>query len=134
MTKQFIVAWMELGTPTVTGGGSVTAGDCNCAQPDEATGLRSHVPAAAALRHPRSCDPLADNPTHLITATVKGIIPLNANFGEWGLGDHLTMPDDWAKWAAVAARSSLARLADHGRSTSATGTSTTTRRDVEGHT
>ena len=36
---------------------------------------------------------------HLITATVKGTIPLRANFGEWGLGDHLTMPDDWGKWA-----------------------------------
>ena len=51
------------------------------------------------------CDPAADN-THLITATVKGTIPLLANFGEWGLGDHLTMPDDWAKWADAAARSS----------------------------
>ena len=35
--------------------------------------------------------------------TIKGNVPLLANFSEWGLGDHLTMPDDWAKLAARAA-------------------------------
>ena len=28
-------------------------------------------------------------------STVKGNLPLKADFSEWGLGDHLTMPDDW---------------------------------------
>ena len=96
-TKQFMVAWMELGTPAVTGGGPVNAGDCN---------VQSTNTAFKYLIDPyRVCDPAADN-THLITALVKGTIPLKANFHEWGLGNHLTMPDDWAKWAAVAARSS----------------------------
>lgn len=97
--KQFMVGWMNLTTPIVTGGGLVNAGDCNLQQL-ESTLLFS-------LPDPfRVCDPKIDN-RHLITATVKGTIPLLANFSEWGLGDHLTMPDDWAKWANVAARSYL---------------------------
>lgn len=97
VVKQYMVAWMELGTPAVTGGGSVSAGDCN---------VQLQAAAFKYLVDPyRVCDPAADN-THLITATVKGTIPLLANFGEWGLGDHLTMPDDWGKWADAVARSS----------------------------
>ena len=35
---------------------------------------------------------------------VKGYVPLAVNFkSEWGLGDHLTFPDDWAKLAVRAA-------------------------------
>jgi hypothetical protein len=87
--KQFMAAWMDLGTPTVTGGGTVDPGSLSQACSD---------PVYSA------CDPTKD-PRHRIKAVVKGTIPLKANFGEWGLGDHLTMPDDWARWAAVAARS-----------------------------
>jgi hypothetical protein len=99
--KQFMVAWMDLSTPAVTGGGPVNAGDCNVRQAETASLLSVVDPY-------RVCDPAADN-THLVTANVKGNIPLKANFSEWGLGDHLTMPDDWGRWAAVAARS----WADH---------------------
>jgi hypothetical protein len=90
--KQFMVGWMDLLTPTVTGGGTVHPGDIT----RDLIGCANPVYAA--------CDPTKD-PRHRISAVVKGNIPLKANFGEWGLGDHLTMPDDWARWAAVAARS-----------------------------
>jgi hypothetical protein len=91
--KQFMVGWMELNTPTVTGGGSVNAGDIGR--------LREFVLGCDPYS---TCDPNSD-PRHRITAVVKGTIPLKANFSEWGLGDHLTLPDDWARWANVAARS-----------------------------
>ena len=45
----------------------------------------------SASRHRVCCDP-ANDPRTSITATVKGNIPLNANFSEWGLGNQLTMP------------------------------------------
>jgi hypothetical protein len=94
--KQFMAAWMELNTPTVTPTGpiSVNAGDF-CDPQMELVRLIDPF---------RVCDPLKD-PRTRITATVKGTIPLLANFGEWGLGDHLTMPDDWNTWAQAAARS-----------------------------
>jgi hypothetical protein len=95
--KQFIVAWMDLLKPTVTGGGDVNAGDF-CRQTLESADLIN-------LYGPYSvCDPKLD-PRHRVKVVVKGNIPLLANFSEWGLGDHLTMPDDWGKWAAVMARS-----------------------------
>jgi hypothetical protein len=117
VTKQYMVAWMELQTPTVTGGGSVNAADFNCGNGLANTELRqlgltdpyrSCLPdvAPAVVADPPVVPAVPADPTHLITANVKGIIPLLANFSEWGLGDHLTMPDDWAKWAAVAAKSS----------------------------
>jgi len=95
--KQFIAAWMQLNTPTVTPTGpiSTTAGDFCGPSGNELVRLIDPF---------RVCDPTKD-PRTRITATVKGTIPLLANFGEWGLGDHLTMPDDWNKWAQVAARS-----------------------------
>lgn len=96
--KQFIVAWMDLQTPTVTPTGpiSVTAGDF-CPPQTELVRLVDPF---------RVCDPTKD-PRTRISATVKGTIPLLANFGEWGLGAKLTMPDDWNKWAQAAARSSF---------------------------
>ena len=96
--KQFMVGWMNLTTPTVTGGGDVNAGDCNLQPLDS---IQSLVRVSDPFR---VCDRTIDN-RHLITVAVKGTIPLLANFSEWGLGDHLTLPDDWAKWANVAARS-----------------------------
>jgi hypothetical protein len=96
--KQFLVGWMNLNTPSVTPTGpiSVNAGDF-CAPPTVSR-VQYYVDPF------RVCDPAKD-PRTRITATVKGTIPLLANFGEWGLGDHLTMPDDWARWANKAARS-----------------------------
>ncbi len=61
-----------------------------------------------------------------IKITVKGNLPLEADFKSYGLGDHLTLPDDWAKWAAVAAHLD-GRPSPGARLRSATGTSTTTR-------
>jgi hypothetical protein len=98
--KQFMAAWMDLGTPTVTGGGTVDPGSLSrvCSDPIYA-----------------ACDQAKD-PRHRIKVVVKGTIPLKANFNEWeaqinalGLSlvtpGQLTLPDDWAAWAAVAARS-----------------------------
>jgi hypothetical protein len=109
--KQFLVAWMQLTTPAVTGGGNVNAGDFNC-EVNQAAALS----IKRDLTDPDRVCPEGFDPRHLITATVKGIIPLGANFDEWvfpasGVGSlvtpgQLTMPDDWAAWAAVAARSS----------------------------
>ena len=96
VVKQYMVAWMELEKPVVTGGGTVNAGDF----------CQSVAEFRFDLINPyRVCDPALD-PRQLITATVKGTIPLLANFSEWGIGTELTMPDDWAKWAGAAARSS----------------------------
>jgi hypothetical protein len=95
--KQFIVGWMDLLTPTVTGGGDVDAADF-CEQMQESAdrvSLDGPYPV---------CDPKID-PRHRVKVVVKGSIPLLANFSEWKLGDHLTLPDDWGRWAAVMARS-----------------------------
>jgi hypothetical protein len=110
--KQFIVGWMQLTTPVVTGGGQVNAGDF-CPFPVRGniqSLIRGYFPDPSLV-----CDPKIDN-RHLITATVKGIIPLDANFDEWafpasGPGSlvtpgQLTLPDDWNAWAQIAARSS----------------------------
>jgi hypothetical protein len=98
--KQFIVAWMDLLKPSVVGGGDVNAGDF-------CLGLTRRTAELIGLYGPFSiCDPTLD-PRHRVKVVVKGNIPLLANFSEWGLGDHLTMPDDWGKWAAVMARSTI---------------------------
>jgi hypothetical protein len=94
--KQFMVGWMELNTPQVTPAGPISVNAGDFCQPVE--------PLLRFIDPFRVCDPKKD-PRTRITATVKGTIPLLANFGEWGLGNHLTMPDDWNKWAQVAARS-----------------------------
>jgi hypothetical protein len=107
--KQFMVAWMGLTTPAVTGGGSVYAGDIDCQEQL----LNSAELLVQVLAPVRVC-PATNDPLHLITARVKGIVPLAANFGEWDFAaagvslvspGKLTLPDDWAAWAHVAARS-----------------------------
>jgi hypothetical protein len=100
--KQFIVAWMDMSAPVVTGGGTVDPGDICDPKYMDSLKVRD-------LRDPFAlCDPTIDN-RHRITATVTGNIPLLANYRSWAtsLGtDHLTMPTDWLKFATVAARSS----------------------------
>ena len=57
------------------------------------------------------------DPRHLVTASVKGIIPLDANFDEWifparrarSTPGQLTLPDDWAAWAQRAAHDNIDR-------------------------
>jgi len=50
------------------------------------------------------CDDVLRDPRHHVKVLVKGYVPLAVNFhSEWGLGDHLTLPDDWAKLAVRAA-------------------------------
>jgi hypothetical protein len=101
--KQFIVGWMDLLKPAVVGGGDVNAGDL-------CQNIREAAIDSILLLGPYSiCDPTIDN-RHRVQVLVKGHIPLLANFSEWGLGNQLIMPDDWAKWAAVMARSTT----DHG--------------------
>ncbi len=50
--KQFMVAWMDLSTPTVTGGGSVNAGDCNVRQIERAVHRPQSTRIASAIRRP----------------------------------------------------------------------------------
>ena len=67
---------MELGTPAVTGGGSVIAGDCNCSPTITA--------ALKYLLDPyRVCDPARGQHGTSSRRRVKGTIPLKANFDEW---------------------------------------------------
>ncbi|MDQ1673066.1 MAG: hypothetical protein QOC98_1628, partial [Frankiaceae bacterium] len=92
--KQFLVGWMTLNKPAVTGGGDVNAGDfCNRLTIDTLT------QESIKLLGPYSnCwhDPI--DPRHRINVLVTGNLPLEADFSNWGLGDHLTLPNDWAKW------------------------------------
>ena len=71
-------------------------------------GLRhAHAESIRLLGPYSNCwhaDPQID-PRHRIQVIVKGNLPLETDFSEWGLGDHLTLPDDWGRWAAVTARS-----------------------------
>ena len=87
-----MVGWMNLNTPTVT----------RWRRRQRRRLLHEPDARAAVVGLTRSVPRLRPDARHPRTAsrsTVKGTIPLLANFGEWGLGDHLTMPDDWAKWA-----------------------------------
>ena len=98
--KQFIVGWMQLLKPTVVGGGDVNAGDF-CQNMDNritADFIGLYGPYSNCWHDPQ-------DPRHRVQVTVKGYLPLENDFSEWGLGDHLTLPDDWGKWAAVMARS-----------------------------
>jgi hypothetical protein len=98
--KVFIVGWMELMKPIVKGGGDVYAGDfCQYATVDPVS-----VEAVRLTGPVSNCGHDPQDPRHRIQIIVKGKLPLEADFSRWGLGESLTMPDDWAKWAAVAAR------------------------------
>ena len=106
-SSSWSAGWIQ--PPAVTGGGDVTAGDFNSARSSPTSLRRRVVDPYRGLR------PAANNhaPRH---GDVKGNIPLKANFSEWGLGDHLTMPDDWGtlgrRRSALVGRSPAVRL-DH---------------------
>jgi hypothetical protein len=118
--KVFMVGWMQIQTPVVTGGGDVIAGDINCTVQVD---LKVLYPKQ--LTDPFRVCPTGYDPRQRVTATVKGTIPLDANFTEWafpasGPGSlvtpgQLTLPDDWNAWAQVAARTgnNPAPLGDH---------------------
>ena len=94
---------MTLNKPAVTGGGVVNAGDF-CNKP----GIDTLTQESVKLLGPYSnCwhDPM--DPRHRINILVTGTLPLEADFSNWGLGKELTLPDDWGKWAAVAATSKV---------------------------
>jgi hypothetical protein len=109
--KHFLVGWMQMTSPVLSGGGDVTAGDFNC-EP----AIRSNVRSRNVEDPSRVCSDDND-PLHRVTATVKGIIPLRADFDEWafpasGPGSlvtpgQLTLPDDWNAWAQVAANDNV---------------------------
>ena len=107
--KQFLVGWMELLKPTVKGGGDVYAGDF-CEKPKLETLTSDSIKLLGPYSNCWHTDPPVD-PRHRLQITVKGNLPLEADFSIWGLGDHLTLPDDWGRWAAVAARSTLTTTA-----------------------
>jgi hypothetical protein len=102
-TKDFLVGWMELLKPTAVGGGDVFAADF-CDQPKFDTLTQESISLLGPYSNCWHADPPVD-PRSRIKITVKGNLPLEADFSNYGLGDHLTLPDDWGKWAAVAATS-----------------------------
>jgi hypothetical protein len=101
--KQFVVGWMELMKPKVVGGGDVNAADF-CNKPVFDTLTQESVRLLGPYSNCWHADPQLD-PRHRIQVTVKGKLPLENDFSEWGLGAFLTLPDDWGRWAAVMARS-----------------------------
>ena len=101
--KQFLVGWMILNKPVATGGGTVDAADF-CTKDDISTFTADSIRLLGPYSNCYHADPPVD-PRHRINITVKGTLPLEADFSNYGLGDHLTLPDDWGKWAAAAARS-----------------------------
>ena len=103
MQHQFLAAWMNLGTPTI-----------------EEVASRNPAVNPEALGDPLgdgnfiagdgwvfsngvwTFNDKVDYPGE-VQVTVKGTIPLLNNYDELGLGDSITMPDDWAELAAVMA-------------------------------
>jgi hypothetical protein len=103
-TKDFLVGWMQFKSVVAKGGGDVFAADF-CDKPNMEDSLTAE---SIKLLGPYSnCwhnyPPI--DPRHRINIIVKGTLPLEADFSNYGLGKELTLPDDWAKWAAVAATS-----------------------------
>jgi hypothetical protein len=86
LTHDFIAGWMGLNKPTIH---QIAAADQT-----GGTGLG---------------DPLGDGSftaggaAGRVQVTVTGTIPLLGNYSELGLGDHVTMPQDWAALAAMMA-------------------------------
>jgi hypothetical protein len=99
---QFNVIWMDLLKPTATiiGDSSINPADA-CPPERLAANLdKNHIISWGGFP---VCDPKID-PNHRVQILIKGNVPLLSNYTkEWKLGDHITLPDDWAKLAAVAA-------------------------------
>ncbi len=106
-TKDFLVGWMELLKPTAVGGGDVFAADF-CDKPSFNTLTTESIRLLGPYSNCWHADPQVD-PRSRIKITVKGNLPLEADFSNYfGLSvDHLTLPDDWGKWAAAAATSTI---------------------------
>ena len=101
--KHFLVGWMQLTTPVVSGGGDVTAGDLNCepASSWRDLSVRSDVDAI-----PRAvCDPIrTHDPPSRSRRPSRASSRCCANFDEWGVPAGRS-PDarpahDWHEWAA----------------------------------
>ena len=103
-TKDFLVGWMTIKSVVATGGGDVNAADF-CDKPNiEDTLTAESVKLLGPYSNCWHNYPPID-PRHRINIIVKGTLPLEADFSNYGLGSSLTLPDDWGKWAAVAATS-----------------------------
>jgi hypothetical protein len=105
VTKDFLVGWMTIKSVVATGGGDVNAGDF-CDRPTFDSLTQESVKLLGPYSNCWHADPWVD-PRHRINIIVKGTLPLEADFSNWGLGKELTLPDDWGKWAAVAATSKV---------------------------
>ena len=79
---------------------SMPADFCN----DQGTRRRSRPSTSGCTGRSRTAPTTRGDPRHRIQITVKGNLPLEADFSKWGLGDHLMLPDDWGSWAAAVAR------------------------------
>ena len=95
---------MTIKSVVATGGGDVNAADF-CDKPDiEDTFTAESVKLLGPYSNCWHNYPPID-PRHRINIIVKGTLPLEADFSNYGLGSSLTLPDDWGKWAAAAATS-----------------------------
>ena len=101
--KQFIVGWMEFGKADVVGWRRrqrrrlLPQADYRHAHAGVDQAARAVLELLA--RRPSSIRGIAS------TSRSRATCPSRPTSANWGLGDHLTLPDDWGKWAAVVARS-----------------------------
>jgi hypothetical protein len=117
LDHQFMAIWMDLNAPVVSivGGSTPTTASVDPADFCQLPRLFSpgiESPELIALSGFRNCDPKTD-PTHRVNVTVTGNVPLLADFSEWGLGDHITLPADWPKLAGVAAQCTAGSSVDN---------------------
>ncbi len=103
-TKDFLVGWMTIKSVVATGGGDVNAADFCDKQDLQDTFTAESVKLLGPYSNCWHNYPPID-PRHRINIIVKGTLPLEADFSNYGLGSSLTLPDDWGKWAAAAATS-----------------------------
>jgi hypothetical protein len=95
---QFNVIWMDVLKPTATiiGDPNVNPADA-CPVENFAKLTPSWITTWGGFP---VCDPKID-PNHRVQILVKGNVPLLSNYTkDWGIGDHITMPDDWALLAS----------------------------------
>ena len=123
-TKDFLVGWMTIKPVVATGGGDVNAADfCNKANIEDTLTAES-VKLLGPYSNCWHNDPPID-PRHRINILVKGTLPLEADFSNYGLGVE---PDAARRLGQVGSRGSDARRpTTTSRMRSPTGTSTTTR-------
>ena len=85
LKHDYLAIWMNLNTPVLSAGNAACVGDGPCT-----TNAADLIETAGSGRNNFRVD-------------VTGNVPLRANFRELGIGDSVTLPNDWAKLAGVLA-------------------------------